>query len=132
MFRFALLLIFALPFPLAAADADLIVHNGKVVTVDAKFSIAEAVAVKDGRILYVGSNADALKLKGDKTLVIDAKGKFTRIGLQTNGRRLAESGYASVMQRTQPEGSRSGPGDTDRTLHSLRRFVRLAASGNPS
>lgn len=36
------------------------------------------------------------------------------------------------MQRTQPEGSRSGPGDIDRTLHSLRRFVRLAASGNPS
>jgi hypothetical protein len=41
-------------------------------------------------------------------------------------------GYRSVMQRTQPEGARSGPGDTDRTLHSLRRFLRLAASGNPS
>src|SRR5688572_19834939 len=36
------------------------------------------------------------------------------------------------MQRTQPDGVRSGPGDIDRTLHSLRRFVRLAASGNPS
>lgn len=45
---------------------------------------------------------------------------------------LDECGYESVMERTQPEGSRSGPGDTDRTLHSLRRFVRLAASGNPS
>ena len=45
---------------------------------------------------------------------------------------LAESGVRSVMQRTQPEGARSGPGDTDRTLHSLRRFVRLAAGGNPS
>jgi hypothetical protein len=45
---------------------------------------------------------------------------------------LAEPGFSSVMQRTQPEGSRSGPGDVDRTLHSLRRFVRLAASGNPS
>jgi uncharacterized protein len=45
---------------------------------------------------------------------------------------LAESGMRSVMQRTQPEGSRSGPGDTDRTLHSLRRFARLAAGGNPS
>lgn len=41
-------------------------------------------------------------------------------------------GFRTVMQRTQPEGSRSGPGDIDRTLHSLRRFVRLAASGNPS
>jgi hypothetical protein len=36
------------------------------------------------------------------------------------------------MQRTQPEGSRSGPGDIDRTLHPLRRFLYLAASGNPS
>ena len=45
---------------------------------------------------------------------------------------LGERGFATVMQRTQPEGSRSGPGDVDRTLHSLRRFVRLAASGNPS
>jgi len=46
--------------------------------------------------------------------------------------RLDEIGFATVMYRTQPDGSRSGPGDTDRTLHSLRRFVRLAASGNPS
>lgn len=45
---------------------------------------------------------------------------------------LGERGFATVMQRTQPEGVRSGPGDTDRTLHSLRRFLRLAASGNPS
>src|SRR5436309_6221188 len=45
---------------------------------------------------------------------------------------LDERGYSTVMQRTQPEGTRSGPGDTDRTLHSLRRFLRLAASGNPS
>lgn len=45
---------------------------------------------------------------------------------------LDERGFATVMQRTQPEGVRSGPGDIDRTLFSLRRFVRLAASGNPS
>jgi hypothetical protein len=41
-------------------------------------------------------------------------------------------GMRSVMLRTQPEGVRSGPGDTDRTLHSLRRFLYLAAIGNPS
>jgi len=45
---------------------------------------------------------------------------------------LDEAGLRSVMHRTQPEGSRSGPGDTDRTIHSLRRFLRLAGSGNPS
>jgi predicted nucleotidyltransferase len=45
---------------------------------------------------------------------------------------LDDRGFRTVMQRTQPEGVRSGPGDVDRTLHSLRRFIRLAASGNPS
>jgi len=45
---------------------------------------------------------------------------------------LDDRGFRTVMQRTQPEGARSGPGDVDRTLHSLRRFTRLAASGNPS
>jgi len=45
---------------------------------------------------------------------------------------LAEAGWRSRMHRSRPEGVRSGPGDTDRTLHSLRRFLRLAASGNPS
>lgn len=41
-------------------------------------------------------------------------------------------GRRSTMHRTQPEGTRSGPGDTDRNLHSLRRFVKLAGAGNPS
>jgi hypothetical protein len=38
---------------------------------------------------------------------------------------LDPSGPATIMQRTQPEGVRSGPGDIDRTLHPLRRFLYL-------
>jgi hypothetical protein len=45
---------------------------------------------------------------------------------------LDPSGPATIMQRTQPEGVKSGPGDIDRTIHPLRRFLYLAASGNPS
>lgn len=45
---------------------------------------------------------------------------------------INDRGFRSAMLRTQPEGTPSGPGDVDRTLHSLRRFLRLAASGNPS
>lgn len=41
-------------------------------------------------------------------------------------------GAKSKMYRTQPEGERSGPGDIDLTVHPLRRFLALAASGNPS
>lgn len=36
------------------------------------------------------------------------------------------------VYRTQPEGVRSGPGDVDRTIYSLRKYARLAAVGNPS
>jgi predicted amidohydrolase YtcJ len=64
-----------------AAAADLIVHNGKLVTVDAKFSIAEAVAVKDGKIVAAGTGAEILKRKGPKTRLIDAKGKTVLPGL---------------------------------------------------
>jgi predicted nucleotidyltransferase len=34
--------------------------------------------------------------------------------------------------RTQPEGARSGPGDTDRIIYSLRKYLRLAVKGNPT
>ena len=74
-------LFFGLPLTLSAENADLIVHNAKLVTVDAKFSIAEAVAIKDGRVLFVGKNVDALVHKGDKTRVVDAKGKMVLPGL---------------------------------------------------
>ncbi|MSR52961.1 MAG: amidohydrolase [Gemmataceae bacterium] len=76
--RYLLPLIFAVP---AFADADLIVHNAKVVTVDAKSSMAEAVAVQDGKILAVGTSADILKHKGPKTQLIDAGGKMVLPGL---------------------------------------------------
>jgi predicted amidohydrolase YtcJ len=65
----------------AIADADLIVHRAKVVTVDSKFSVAEAVAVKDGKIIAVGADADVLKLKDAGTRVIDAGGKMALPGL---------------------------------------------------
>ena len=61
--------------------ADYIFYNGKVVTVDAKFSIVQAVAVKDGRILAVGSNDHVLALAGEKTDRIDLQGKMLLPGL---------------------------------------------------
>jgi predicted amidohydrolase YtcJ len=68
--------------PLLAADADLIFHGGKVVTADARFSIAEAVAVKDGRITAVGRSVDVLKReRGSKTRVIGLRGKTVLPGL---------------------------------------------------
>jgi predicted amidohydrolase YtcJ len=63
------------PLAFATAQApDLIVHHGKVVTVDAKSSLAEAFAVRDSRIVSVGTNSDILKQAGDKTKLLDAGG----------------------------------------------------------
>jgi predicted amidohydrolase YtcJ len=66
---------------LQAADADLILHNGKVVTVDGRFSVAQAVAVRDGRITSVGTNQSILRERGPKTEVIDLKGRTVLPGL---------------------------------------------------
>ena len=63
------------------AQPDLILHNAKVVTVDANFSIQQAVAVEAGRIRAVGTNAEVLKLRGAKTRLIDLQGKTVLPGL---------------------------------------------------
>ena len=55
--------------------ADLVLLNGKIVTVDPSETIAEAVAVKDGRFLKVGSSEEIRRLAGRKTRIIDLKGK---------------------------------------------------------
>ncbi len=59
----------------------MILRNAKVVTVDAKFSLAEAIAVRGDKILAVGRNADIGKLAGPNTRVMDAKGHTVIPGL---------------------------------------------------
>jgi predicted amidohydrolase YtcJ len=54
---------------------DLLIVNGQVITVDRNFSIAQAVAVKDGKIVAVGTNSDIKTLTGKKTKTIDIQGK---------------------------------------------------------
>ncbi|MGI8979789.1 MAG: amidohydrolase [Pirellulaceae bacterium] len=66
---------------LLAQPPDLILHGGKIVTVDDKFSIAEAMAVRGERVLAVGMNEEVLKIKGEKTQVIDLAGKMVLPGL---------------------------------------------------
>jgi predicted amidohydrolase YtcJ len=75
-----LVCLFLLPVP-ALAEADLIVHNAKVVTVDARFTIAEAVAIEGGKVVAVGTNAEMLPHQGKKTRQINAGGKVVLPGL---------------------------------------------------
>jgi predicted amidohydrolase YtcJ len=60
----------------ADANADLIITGGPILTMEgAEPATAEALVVDDGRIVFVGSKVDALKLKGDGTVVKDLAGK---------------------------------------------------------
>ena len=104
------LLALSIPALSLGADepADLVVHNGKVVTLDGKSSIAEAVAVRSGKLIAVGSNADGLKLKGPNTKVIDAHGNMVLPGLydshtHPSGAALSEAGDSIPDLRSIPE-----------------------------
>ncbi|HEY0549491.1 MAG TPA: amidohydrolase family protein, partial [Verrucomicrobiae bacterium] len=79
----SLFICFAASFlpPLHAAEADLILHHGKIVTVDNRFSIEQAVAIRDGRILQVGKDTAILKLKGARTELVDLQGRMVLPGL---------------------------------------------------
>lgn len=66
---------------ISAAPPDLVVTHGKIVTVDAKFSIAEAFAVRDGRIVAVGKNDEILALAGEGTQKLNLGGKTVIPGL---------------------------------------------------
>ncbi len=60
---------------------DLILVNGKILTVDKNFSVAEALAIKNDKFIAVGSNAEITKLAGNFTIRIDLKGKTVLPGL---------------------------------------------------
>jgi hypothetical protein len=65
----------------AAESPDLIIHDGKIVSVDDRFSIQQAMALREGKIIAVGSNDDILKTRTDQTRVIDLGGKTVLPGL---------------------------------------------------
>jgi len=71
----------AMPTWAAPAPADLVVLNGKVLTVDAGFRVAEAAAIRDGVFVRVGTSAQVRALVGPKTRVIDAGGRTVIPGL---------------------------------------------------
>ena len=68
----------------AQQPADLILHNGVIWTVDSNSSTVQAVAIKEGKFVVVGSNAAALKLRGPSTRVIDLRGRFIVPGFNDN------------------------------------------------
>lgn len=71
----------AAPDPQAQSPADLVLLNGRILTVDPDDSIAQAVAVSGGRISAVGTDAQIRARVGEKTQVIDLAGRTATPGL---------------------------------------------------
>jgi predicted amidohydrolase YtcJ len=63
------------------APADMVLRGGKIVTVDRDFSIREAVAIKDGRFLAIGSERDMRPLIGPATKVVELAGRTVIPGM---------------------------------------------------
>ncbi|MBC7893970.1 MAG: amidohydrolase [Cytophagaceae bacterium] len=65
----------------SASDADIVLLHGKVITVDSADRIAQAIAIKDGKILAVGTDSAIEALAGSATERIDLKGAAVTPGL---------------------------------------------------
>ena len=65
----------------AQQPADIILHNGKILTVDRNFTIAEAIAIRGKQIAAVGTNDQILAMAGPNTKKIDLKGRSVIPGL---------------------------------------------------
>jgi predicted amidohydrolase YtcJ len=78
--------------PASTSYADLILLNGRIATQDERHSFATAVAVKDGRFLAVGTDAEVMPHKSDTTRVIDVGGRTVIPGLNDSHIHLIRGG----------------------------------------
>jgi predicted amidohydrolase YtcJ len=108
-----------------AVEADLILHSGRIYKVDARRSWAEAVAVKDGKIIAVGADKVVRKLRGNTTELIDLDGRMVMPGLidvhnhHTRGGQLdlfevsfpASLSFDQILERVRERASKTAPGE---------------------
>ncbi|WP_375413617.1 amidohydrolase [uncultured Bradyrhizobium sp.] len=82
--RFAAAVVLCVTWPMSIASAqtaDTILFNGKILTVDKDFSVGQALAIGNGRVLASGTSAAMKKLAGDKARLIDLGGRTVIPGL---------------------------------------------------
>jgi len=98
--------------------ADTVYTNGKIYTVNQAQPWAEAVAIKDGKFLVVGSNADVEAVIGDATEVVDLSGRMAMPGLADvhNHATGAAMGKANLYIQN--------PSDKDSILAEIREYAK--------
>ena len=103
---------------------DLIVHNGKVITVDGSFTIADSVAVKGDRIVGVGGGPAMLAVAGAHTRIIDLAGHAVVPGLFDGHAHLDREGLKEVYP------SLAGARSIDDILQIIEGLVAAATPGD--
>src|SRR5579864_7619785 len=104
---------------------DLILSNGKIITVDERFSIAQAVAIRGDRIVAAGTNQEITQLAGPNTRRIDLKGKAVIPGLIDNHMHLLRAA-ATWTKEVRFDGVDS----RKQAVEMLRGRVKAAAAGD--
>jgi predicted amidohydrolase YtcJ len=78
--------------PAQGPAADIILSNGKIITVDERFSIAQAAAIRGDRVIAVGTDQEIGRLAGPSTRRIDLRGRAVIPGLIDNHMHLLRAG----------------------------------------
>ncbi len=102
--------------------ADLIIYNAKVLTMNSNFTVASAIAVKDGKILAVGRDRKLEEYRGPETRTVDAQERIVMPGLYD----ADVSSYimaTSDVKRPQP--------DFD-SISNAQAYIRREASNTPA
>ena len=119
---FRLLVLLGSAAALSAADADLILFNGKIVTVDRQFRIGQAVAIKSGRIVAVGLDDSILKAeRGLKTALTNLHGATVLPGLVDAHVHALEAGLSEFR----------APIPTLDSFEAVQAYIRQLAATTP-
>ena len=113
-----------------SSAADAIYYNGDIITMESDSAMyAEAVAIKDGRIIFVGSMAEAEKLKGDSTIMDDLQGKTMLPGFIDGHSHFV--GAMAMSSQANCFAPPAGPAkDVDGIISALKEIERKNNSAN--
>lgn len=93
---FALLAVALQCASLYGQQADTVLIHGTILTVDAKDSVAQALAIRGGGIIAVGSDAKIMKLAGKTTRIVDLHGRTATPGMIDTHSHYAEAGAEAL------------------------------------
>jgi len=117
--------------PELLAYPNLVLVNGKVLTVDQQFTVAEALAIRDGKILAVGTNNQIRRLVGPTTRVVDAGGNSVVPGfIDSDGDNAFAGG--DLYKDTMVNGVVGTKVRDDSVAAMLRQVSALVAKAAPS